>query len=55
MENNPETVPEMTPERAELIKNTLLFLYADQIGVNRKDLNISIRCGKPDNTTEKSP
>lgn len=36
-------VPKMTPEMAEVVKNTLLFLYADQMGVEMKDLEISIK------------
>lgn len=36
-------VPKMTPEIAEHIKNTLLFLYADQIGVKLQDLDVNIK------------
>lgn len=36
------SVPEMTPEIADNIKKSLLFLYADQIGVKVEDLDISI-------------
>lgn len=38
-----DDVPGMTPETEELIRNTLLFLYADQIGVRQEDLDVSVK------------
>ncbi len=36
------SVPEMTPEIADNIKRSLLFLYADQHGIKLEDLDVSI-------------
>ncbi len=43
MEKIKNNVPQMTSEIKDLIKNTLLDLYADQIGIRRKDLEVTIK------------
>ena len=43
MEKIKNNVPQMTSEIKDLIKNTLLDLHADQIGIRRKDLEVTIK------------
>ena len=43
MEKIKNNVPQMTSEIKDLIKNTLLDLYEDQIGIRRKDLEVTIK------------
>lgn len=38
-----ESIPKMTSDIADFVKNTLLRLYADQVGVKLKDLDVSIK------------
>lgn len=40
--NNPEYDMEVTPERAEYIKQHLLRLYADQLGLKVSDLIVTV-------------
>ena len=36
-------IPKMTSDIADFVKNTLLRLYADQVGVKLQDLDVSIK------------
>lgn len=38
-----ESIPKMTSDIADFVKNTLLRLYADQVGVKLQDLDVSIK------------
>ena len=38
-----ESIPKMTSDIADFVKNTLLPLYADQVGVKLQDLDVSIK------------